>query len=101
MAACPFSYFLQYGLKAKPRQPAEFAPPEMGTFMHYVLENVARDISELGGFAAVPTETVNALCWFEGDALRRCELTEDGKTLLTLDFSEFTLTEEDAADASP
>lgn len=46
-------------------------------------------------------EAVNALCWFEGDALRRCELTEDGKTLLTLDFSEFTLTEEDAADASP
>ncbi len=62
MAACPFSYFLQYGLKAKPRQPAEFAPPEMGTFMHYVLENVARDISELGGFAAVPAETVNSLC---------------------------------------
>ncbi len=62
MAACPFSYFLQYGLKAKPRQPAEFAPPEMGTFMHYVLENVARDISELGGFAAVPAQTVNSLC---------------------------------------
>lgn len=62
MAACPFSYFLQYGLKAKPRQAAEFAPPEMGTFMHYVLENVARDISELGGFASVPAETVNALC---------------------------------------
>ncbi len=62
MASCPFSYFLQYGLKAKPRQKAEFSAPEMGTFMHYVLENVARDINDLGGFAAVSVETVNALC---------------------------------------
>lgn len=62
MAACPFSYFLQYGLKAKPRQAAEFAPPEMGTFMHYVLENVAHDISEMGGFAAVSQSQTNELC---------------------------------------
>jgi len=62
MASCPFSYFLQYGLKAKPRQAAEFAPPEMGTFMHYVLENVAREVSALGGFAEVPSETLDSLC---------------------------------------
>ena len=62
MAACPFSYFLQYGLKATPRQPADFAPPEMGTFVHFVLENVAREISSLGGFASVDEEQVNSLC---------------------------------------
>ncbi|MBR5491345.1 MAG: PD-(D/E)XK nuclease family protein [Oscillospiraceae bacterium] len=62
MASCPFSYFLQYGLKAKPRQAAEFAPPEMGTFMHYVLENVAREVNKLGGFAAVPKEILDSLC---------------------------------------
>ncbi len=62
MAACPFSYFLQYGLKAKPRQAADFAPPEMGTFMHFVLENVAREISSLGGFAEVGEEQIIALC---------------------------------------
>lgn len=50
---CPFSYFMEYGLKAKPRKAAAFAPPEMGTFMHYVLEHVAKDVTELGGFAAV------------------------------------------------
>lgn len=61
-SGCPFSYFLQYGLKAKPRQPAEFAPPEMGTFMHFVLEGCARQIAEEGGFAAVSPQRVESLC---------------------------------------
>ena len=39
-----------------------------------------------------------ALCWFQDGALRRCELSEEGRTLLTLDFSGFSLTEE--ADSS-
>ena len=62
LSGCSFAYFLQYGLKAKPRQQAKFAPPEMGTFMHFVLENVAREISESGGFALCLPETVDALC---------------------------------------
>ena len=61
LASCRFGYFLQYGLKAKPRQPAEFSPPEMGTFLHFVLEHVARDIRDGGGFAAVTPEQVDAL----------------------------------------
>ena len=61
-ASCGFAYFLQYGLRAKPRQPAEFNPPEMGTFLHFVLEHVAHDIREGGGFAAADEKTVNALC---------------------------------------
>lgn len=51
--ACPFSYFMEYGLKAKPRQAASFAPPEMGTFMHFVLEHVAKAVTEQGGFGAI------------------------------------------------
>ena len=62
LASCGFAFFLQFGLKAKPRQPAEFAPPEMGSFLHYVLEQVARDLSEGGGFANAEEKTVNALC---------------------------------------
>ena len=62
LASCRFAYFLQYGLKAKPRQPAAFNPPEMGTFLHFVLENVAREISETGGFAAAEPKQVDALC---------------------------------------
>ena len=58
---CPFSYFMEYGLKAKPRKAAAFAPPEMGTFMHYVLEHVAKDVGELGGFPMVSDETLQKL----------------------------------------
>jgi ATP-dependent helicase/nuclease subunit B len=49
-SSCRFSYFLQYGLKAKPRKKAAFDPPEMGTFMHFVLEKVAGEVMESGGF---------------------------------------------------
>ena len=59
--SCPFSYFMEYGLKAKPRKIASFAPPEMGTFMHYVLEHVAKDVTELGGFAAVSESTLREM----------------------------------------
>ncbi len=55
-SSCKFAYFCQYGLKAKPYEPAGFTPPEIGTFMHYVLENTAREVKEQGGFSAVPDE---------------------------------------------
>lgn len=42
-------------------------------------------------------DNISGLCWFEGETLRRCELTEAGKTLITLDFSDFTLSEGDAS----
>ena len=60
-ADCRFGYFLQYGLKARPRQQAVFDPRDYGTFMHYVLENVARRALEMGGFAAVTREQIGAL----------------------------------------
>jgi len=41
--SCHFSYFMQYGLKAKPRKSAGFQAPEYGTFVHYVLEHVIRE----------------------------------------------------------
>lgn len=60
-ASCRFSYFMQYGLKAKKREPAGFKPSEIGTFMHYILENVARDVTEEGGFKLVTDERLNKL----------------------------------------
>lgn len=39
---CPFGYFLQYILKATPRQKAELAPNISGTLTHWVLENALR-----------------------------------------------------------
>ncbi len=38
--SCHFSYFMQYGLKARARRRAGFSAPEYGTFVHYVLEKV-------------------------------------------------------------
>ncbi len=58
---CRFSYFMQYGLKAKPRQPAVFDPRNYGTFMHYVLEHAAREVMELGGFHTVTEQQMGAL----------------------------------------
>ncbi len=60
-ASCQFSYFCQYGLKARTYEPAGFQPPEIGTFMHSVLENVVREVKERGGFAAVDDREVKAL----------------------------------------
>ncbi len=38
--SCHFSYFMEYGLRAQPREPALFKAPEYGTFVHYVLQQV-------------------------------------------------------------
>lgn len=54
--SCKYAYFLQYGLKAKPRTKAEFDASVIGTFMHYILENVTRDIENTGGFRKVTDE---------------------------------------------
>ena len=35
---CPFSYFIQYGLKAKDRKVYEFTAPDVGSFMHEILD---------------------------------------------------------------
>jgi ATP-dependent helicase/nuclease subunit B len=59
--SCRFAFFLQYGLKAKRRSAAGFDAPEAGTFMHYVLENVTRDLKEAGGFHGVTDEQCKTL----------------------------------------
>ena len=48
--ACAFRYFMQYGLKAKTRKKAELDAPIAGDFMHFILENVTREIQNRGGF---------------------------------------------------
>lgn len=47
---CHFGYFMQYGLKAKERRSAGFDAPEIGTFIHYLLENVTREVMQQGGY---------------------------------------------------
>lgn len=59
--SCRFSYFMQYGLRAKQRKPAGFDAPEAGTFMHYLLENVASEAEQLGGFGKIEREICRKL----------------------------------------
>lgn len=35
---CPFEYFCEFGIKAKPRREAEMDPAQTGTLIHYALE---------------------------------------------------------------
>lgn len=61
LRTCHFSYFMEYGLQAKPRTPAVFDAPQIGTFLHYLLENVTRDVLAQGGFAEVDNEALHEL----------------------------------------
>ena len=75
-ASCRFAYFCQYGLKAKPYEPAAFKPPEIGTFMHYVLENLAREVQQKGGFKAVSDRQIGAICDFWVDKYVKEQLND-------------------------
>ena len=46
--SCHFSYFLRFGLDAKPRQRAALRPSDYGTFVHDVLERTLRGAQEAG-----------------------------------------------------
>ena len=48
LAKCPLSFFLNYGLKAKPVKEASFDAAEYGTFLHYILEHTVADVVESG-----------------------------------------------------
>ncbi len=58
---CSYRYFLEYGLRLKDRKAAEFAAPQRGSFFHYLLENVCREVRDGGGFAAVTGESLRDL----------------------------------------
>lgn len=60
-SACRQAYFLRYGLKAKPRQRADFDARLYGTFVHSVLEKTVCRVQEQGGFAAVPAAQVETI----------------------------------------
>ncbi|MGL4571573.1 MAG: helicase-exonuclease AddAB subunit AddB [Clostridium sp.] len=45
-AECPFSYFVQYGLKAKDRKIYEFSAPDLGSFMHEILDKFTNKVKD-------------------------------------------------------
>ena len=44
--ACPFAYYVQYGLGARERKVYRLNPPDVGTFMHAVIESFSRQVAE-------------------------------------------------------
>lgn len=50
---CHFRYFMQYGLGARESKKAEFDAPAAGSFVHFILENVIREVGEGSGFKDV------------------------------------------------
>ena len=47
-AECPFSYFVQYGLKARNRKVYEFTPPDLGSFVHEMLDSFTNKVRDEG-----------------------------------------------------
>ena len=70
-AECRLSYFLQYGLRAKERKEATVDPAEFGTYVHYVLEQTAREVMEQGGFACVDLEKTLEIAQHHSEAYTR------------------------------
>jgi ATP-dependent helicase/nuclease subunit B len=60
--SCRFSYFMQYGLKARPRRQARFQAPEMGSLIHFVLEQVLTFCQQKGGSEKVAPEVWQSAC---------------------------------------
>lgn len=46
--ACPFAYYVQYGLGAKERKIYQLSPPDVGSFMHSVIERFSKMVEEQG-----------------------------------------------------
>ncbi|MFZ3373245.1 MAG: helicase-exonuclease AddAB subunit AddB, partial [Desulfitobacteriaceae bacterium] len=44
--ACPFAYYVQYGLGAKERKIYRLSPPDVGTLMHAVIERFSEQVVE-------------------------------------------------------
>ena len=45
-AGCPFAYFIQYGLKAKERKIYALNPPDIGSFIHKILDTFSSYLDE-------------------------------------------------------
>lgn len=44
--SCPFAFYVQYGLAAKERKIYSLSPPDIGTFMHAVIERFSKLVSK-------------------------------------------------------
>lgn len=60
-SSCRYQYFLKYGLRLVPQRRAGLDAPEIGTFVHEILEKTLREVKARGGHRAVETDDVLAI----------------------------------------
>lgn len=65
---CKLLYFLRYGLHAEERKTVTVDPAEFGTYVHAVLENLAKEVVELGGFRKISATEAVAIAKKYSDA---------------------------------
>ncbi|MDD6808194.1 MAG: PD-(D/E)XK nuclease family protein [Oscillospiraceae bacterium] len=58
---CPFKYFCEFGMEAKPRKKAELNVAISGTVIHYVLENIIKEHKKEGLIALSEEEKKEAV----------------------------------------
>lgn len=46
--ACPFAFFIEYGLQAKERKIFDMRPPDVGTFLHAAIERFSKMMEQTG-----------------------------------------------------
>lgn len=61
-SSCRYQYFLKYGLHLHPKREARLDAPEIGTFLHEIMEVALKEIKALGGHRAVSEDKVLELC---------------------------------------
>ena len=78
-AQCPFSYFVQYGLKAKDRKIYEFSAPDLGSFMHDILDDFTNRVKkEKIAWSELTTERCRKIV----GELVQIKLKEDSNSIL-------------------
>lgn len=50
---CPFGYFIKYGLKAEERKIFSLNPPDLGSFIHSVLDRFSRIVDKESSFSEI------------------------------------------------
>ncbi|MBQ4088161.1 MAG: exodeoxyribonuclease V subunit gamma [Clostridia bacterium] len=62
-AACPFSFFIEYGLKAKERKILKVEAPDIGSLLHEIIEQFSRRLLAEGkSFRTVTEEEQKSIC---------------------------------------
>lgn len=59
--SCHFAYFMRYGLRAKERDTAGFDAPQIGTFIHDVMEHTLTWAKEAGGIRTLDKAALHQL----------------------------------------